>query len=94
MTTVGELIDLLKVYPKDMPITDEQNQEFIHIVNTQFDSVILSTTKPIGTCKRSGGYVYPSVVDGYSAFSPDLDEDLYGFEWLKIKKEKKKKHKK
>ena len=80
MTTVGELIELLSKYPKDFVITDEQNQPFIHIVNGS-DNIILSTTKPIGYCNRSGEYVYPSRVDGYSAFSPELDEDLYNNEW-------------
>lgn len=84
MTTIGQLIELLSKYPKDMPITNEQNQDFIHIVNTIDDSVILSTNKPIGYCNRTGEYVYPSMVDGYSAFSPTLDEDLYGIEWTKF----------
>jgi hypothetical protein len=87
MTTVGKLIELLSAYPKDMVITDEQNQPFIHIVNSH-DSVILSTAKPIGYCNRSGEYVYPSVVDGYSAFSPALDEDLFDVEWTPLESEK------
>jgi hypothetical protein len=81
--TIGKLIELLSKYPSDFEVTNEQNQNFIHIVNTK-DSVILSTTKPIGICKRSGGYVYPSVVDGYDGYSPELDEDLYGIEFKKI----------
>jgi hypothetical protein len=80
MTTVGEIIELLSVYPKDMVINDEQNRAFIHIVNLQ-DSVILSPAKPIGYCNRSGEYVYPSIVDGYSAFCPSFDEDLFDMEW-------------
>jgi hypothetical protein len=83
-TTIGQLIELLSKYPKDMPITNEQNQNFVHIVNTKDDSVILSTNKPIGYCNRSGEYVYPSQVDGYSAFSPELDEDLYDIEWTPL----------
>lgn len=85
-TTVGKLIELLSVYPKDMPITDEQNQSFVHIVNTNDDTVILSTEKPIGICNRSGSYVYPSKVDGYSGYCPELDEDLYMFEYSPINK--------
>ena len=83
-TTIGELIELLSEYPKDMPITNEQNQDFVHIVNTKDDIVILSTNKPIGYCNRSGGYVYPSQVEGYSAFSPELDEALYDIEWTPL----------
>ena len=85
-TTIGQLIELLSKYPKDMPITNEQNQEFIHIVNTKDDNVILSTYKPIGYCNRTGEYVYPSQVEGYSAFSPALDEDLYDLEWTPLDK--------
>lgn len=83
MTSVGKLIELLSNYPKDMVITNEQNQPFIHLVNGK-DNVILSTTKPIGYCNRSGEYVYPSVVEGYSAYSPELDEDLYDMEWTPL----------
>jgi hypothetical protein len=76
MLTVGKLIEMLEMYPKDLRITNEQNCDLIHIVNSS-DSVILSTNKPIGICSRTGGYVYPSVVDGYDGFCPELDEDLY-----------------
>jgi hypothetical protein len=84
MTSVGKLIELLSAYPKDMVITNEQNQPFIHIINRNKENVILSTTKPIGYCNRSGEYVYPSVVEGYSAYSPELDEDLYDIEWTPL----------
>jgi hypothetical protein len=83
MTTVGELIKLLSDYPAHFEITDEQNSPFIHIVNMCGDKVILSTVKPIGLCDRSGEYVYPSVVDGYTAFSPALDEDLFEIEFTR-----------
>jgi hypothetical protein len=53
----------------------------INIGDTNNQSVILSASQPIGICNRSGGYVYPSVVDGYVGFSPELDEDLYEFEF-------------
>ena len=81
--TTGQLIELLNAYPKDFVITNEQNQPFIHMTNGR-DNVILSTTKPIGYCNRSGEYVYPSVVEGYSAYSPELDEDLYDMEWTPL----------
>lgn len=88
-TTVGKLIELLSNYQKDFVITNEQNQPFIHIVNGR-ENVILSTIKPIGICNRTGGYVYPSIVDGYVGFSPELDEDLYEHEFsrdLSVNKE-------
>ena len=84
MTTIGKLIELLSDYNKDSIITNEQNQEFIHIVNKYDGSVILSTTAPIGECNRTGGYVYPSVVSGYAGFCPELNEDLYEYEFTKI----------
>ena len=86
MTTVKQLIELLSKYPQDFAITDEQNRPFIHIINGG-DNVILSTIQPIGICNRSGGYVYPSIVDGYIGFSPELDEDLYEFEFSRNMKE-------
>jgi hypothetical protein len=80
-TTVGKLIELLSDYSKDSLITDEQLNPFIHIVNTNTDNiVILSTKKPIAYCTRTGGYVYPTSVDGYFGFSVELDEDVYEFE--------------
>ena len=80
MTTVKQLIELLSKYPQDFAITDEQNRPFIHIINGG-DNVILSTQQPIGICNRSGGYVYPSIVEGYVGFSPELNEDLYEIEF-------------
>jgi len=78
--TVGKLINVLKVYPKYLGITTEQNQDLIHIVNDD-ERVIISSNKPIGTCNRTDTYVYPSVIDGYTAFCPELDEDLSDCEW-------------
>lgn len=82
--TVKELIEMLSMYNQDQEITDEQNQPFVHIRSTSDGSTILSTTKPIGECNRTGMPVYSSVVDGYKAFSPELDEDLYKFEFTPL----------
>jgi hypothetical protein len=84
MTTVKQLIELLQQYNQDGYITDEQNQPFIHIRSTQNGDTILSTVKPIGECNRTGMKVYPSKVEGYTAFSPELDEDLYKMEFTKL----------
>lgn len=84
MTTVSQLIEMLKKYPEGMSITNEQNESFIHIVNIK-DRLIISTNPPIGYCARSGEYVYPSKIGGYTAFSPEFDEDLYSFEWEPLK---------
>ncbi len=83
-TSVGQLIELLSKYPKDMEITNEQNENFVHINNTK-DSVTLSTQKPIAICSRSGGYVYPTKTDGYYGYSIELDEDVYEMETEPLK---------
>ena len=82
---IKELKEMLNKYPDNMTVTNEQNNDFIHIVNNE-DGVILSTNKPIGYCNRTGEYVYPTTVKGYSAFCPKLDEDLYKCEWTPFDK--------
>jgi len=77
--TVKQLKEFLASAPDDAIVHTEQNLDIVHVVVG--DSVLLSTKKPIGTCNRTGEYVYPSKIEGYSAFSPALDEDLYKFEW-------------
>ena len=79
--TKKQLLELLSSYPDDSFITDEQNRPFIHIVNKANGDIILSATKPIGLCYRSGEYVYPSIVEGYDGFCPEIDEDLYSYEF-------------
>jgi len=83
-TTVGKIIELLSVYPKDFLITNELNEPFIHIVNGK-DNVTLSTKKPIAYCNRSGGYIYPTNTPDYFGYSPELDEDVYEFETTPLK---------
>lgn len=80
--TVGKLKEVIKSMRDDAIVSTEQNQDIINIVAC--DTLILSTTKPIGYCNRSGSNVFPSVVEGYSAFCPKLDEDLYDMEWSKF----------
>ena len=84
MTTKKELIELLSIYSDDSIITNEQLQNFIHIVNLKDGAIILSTVKPIAICNRTSGYIYPSKVDGYFGYSPELDEDVYEFETTKL----------
>ena len=78
--TTGQLIKKLEKYPSDWGVTNEQNEEFVHIINDD-ERVIISTKKPIGTCNRTGTHVYPTEVEGYSAFSPQIDADLINAEW-------------
>lgn len=77
---VKEIIKMLLSYPDDMVVTDEQNQNLKFIGNVG-DTLIVSTANPIGVCNRSDKEVFPSVIDGYSAYSPELDEDLFDMEW-------------
>ena len=80
MITVEELIHKLSIYPKYFRIKTEQNMDFVHIVNTNDNEIILSTTKPIAYCNRTGSYIYPSLVEGYYGFCPELDEDVFEIE--------------
>jgi hypothetical protein len=84
--TIEKLIELLSKYPKNFKVIDEQNRDFIHMINDgdkDNEYLRLSPTKPIGLCNRTGGYVYPSIVPGYIAFCPELDEDLYEIEFTR-----------
>ena len=74
-----------KKWREDAIVTDMYLQDFVHITNNTDGNIRLCTSKPIGRCNRTGEYVYPSNVDGYSAYSPELDEDLYDMEWTKLK---------
>jgi hypothetical protein len=83
MLTVKELKDMLSKYPEDMRITNEQSEDFIHIGNTT-DTLIISVKNPIGTCNRTGGNVFPSLVVGYEGYCPELDEDLCRWEFKQL----------
>ena len=79
MTTVSKLIELLSAYNGDMSVTDFEGQEFVHI--SHFDNagggnIILSTERPIGYCNRSGGYVFPTLVEDYLGVVPQIDENV------------------
>jgi hypothetical protein len=80
MATVKEMIELLKVYPETMEVTNEQNLPFIHVVNRQGESVTLSTKQPIGHCCKCGDYAYKEDVLDYTGVCPSCDENLYDFE--------------
>ena len=84
--TIEKLIELLSTYKKDSLLTNELNEEFVHIINKSDGSVILSTARPIAECKRGEGYVYPTTTPGYFGFSPELGEDVYKFETCKLNK--------
>tara|TARA_R110002012_G_scaffold316846_1_gene532402 strand:- start:305 stop:589 length:285 start_codon:yes stop_codon:yes gene_type:complete len=84
--TIKDLREIInqKGLKEDAIVTDMQLENFVHITSDTEGNIILCTSRPIGRCNRTGEYVYPSVVNGYSAFCPELNEDLYEFEWIKI----------
>lgn len=82
--TVKELKRFLQNCPDDMEIMTEQGEQFIHTVNMNDNTLVLSKHKPIGFCNRTGCYVYPTESNSehdYKAYSPALDEDLFEFEF-------------
>ena len=40
--------------------------------------------KEIGICNRTETFVFHTTTFGYSAYCPELDEDLYDFEWSRF----------
>ena len=84
--TVKDLREIVnsKGLKEDAIVTDMQLQDFVHRTHDTDGNVRLCTSRPIGKCNRTGEYVYPSIVEGYSAYCPELDEDLYSMEWTKI----------
>ncbi len=84
--TVKDLREFInfKGLKEDAFVTDMQLEDFVHISHDKYGNVRLCTSRPIGKCNRTKEYVYPSVVEGYSAYCPELDEDLYDMEWTKI----------
>lgn len=84
--TVKELRKIINSngWKEDAIITDMQLNNFVHITHDTKGNIRLCTSKPIGRCNRTNEYVYPSVVDGYAAFCPELNEDLYEFEFTRI----------
>ena len=73
-----------KGFKDDAIVTDMQLQDFVHITHDTDGNIRFCTSRPIGRCNRTDEYVYPSEVDGYSAYCPELDEDLYDIEWTPI----------
>ena len=54
----------------------------------QMNEKIYDEKDAIGRCARTNTLVYPSEVEGYTAYCPELDEDLYTIEfytWEELK---------
>ena len=73
-----------KGFKEDAIITDEQGRNFEHLTHDTKGNIRLCINRPIGKCNRTGEYVYPSIIEGYSAYCPELDEDLYEMEFTRI----------
>ncbi|MDC7249490.1 MAG: hypothetical protein PQJ49_06215 [Sphaerochaetaceae bacterium] len=84
--TVKDLREMInqKGLKEDAVVTDMQLRDFVHITHDTEGNIRLCTHRPIGRCNRTGEYVYPSEVEGYAAYCPELDEDLYEFEFTRI----------
>jgi len=84
--TVKDLREFInsKGFKEDAIVTNMQLEDFLHMTHDTEGNVLLCTSRPIGRCNRTDEYVYPSVVDGYSAYCPELDEDLFDMEWYKL----------
>jgi len=84
--TVKDLREAInqKGLKEDAVVTDEQLRDIVHITHDTQGNIRLSTTRPIGRCNRCGEYVYPSIVEDYAGYCPELDEDLYEFEFTRI----------
>jgi len=87
--TVKYLIDCLKMYSENANVINHEAQDFVHISSLTNGDVILSTERPIGYCKRSGGYVFVTNVEDYLGVVPELDEnvDLCEIELPNLKEE-------
>ena len=84
MSTKKELVLLFESYSDEAHVVTEQGEDITHLVNLTDGTIVMSSKKPIGVCNRTGGYVYPTVVSGYAGYCPELDEDLFSFEFASI----------
>lgn len=90
MLTVKDLKEFLEDYPEDMRVISESGKDFVHIINNQNSDLLLSTSKPIGNCKKCGDYAYDEIHQGledYNGYCPTCDENLFGFEIIKKENE-------
>ena len=84
--TIKNLRDIInsKGWKEGAIVTNEQLQNFEHITHDKQGNIRLCISRPIGRCNRTDEYVYPSIVKGYAAFCPELNEDLYEHEFYRI----------
>jgi hypothetical protein len=81
--TVKELVFKLAVYPQDAEVMFSDNSEIVHVSGDE-DTVIVSTTLPIGKCAKCGGPAFAELDSKlskkYKGFCPACDENLFSFE--------------
>lgn len=77
--TVRDLKKMIEHANDDAPVILQDGSSIIHVMIS--DTVLLSSEKPIGYCKRCGEYVYPEKeLEEYTAYCPNCDENMYSFE--------------
>lgn len=74
--TIGKLKDTLKNFGDDKIIVNHEGLDFIHLSSFSDGDLIMSVEKPIGYCKRSSGYVFPTSVEDYLGVVPEIDENV------------------
>lgn len=84
MLTVKKLKEILSMHNDDARVILETSEDICHTVNLNDGTLVLSRHKPIGICNRTSGYVYPTNVEGYAGYCPELDEDLYQIEFTPL----------
>ena len=80
MITVKQLIEALSVYNDSSIVRTQDGENIVNIINTNGGDVIVSSLKPLGECNRCNSPVYPTTTEGYMAYCPECDEDLYSIE--------------
>jgi len=78
---VKDLKKIIEHMSDDAIIHTQYNEDIVFMRGS--DTLLLSTERPIGSCNRTGTHVFPTNSPGYAAYSPELDEDLYEFEFTK-----------
>ena len=88
---LSEVIDDLKRIAKDNALKINRMDEFMQAVaildkelRENETDLKIHYNKPIGICNRTKTYVYPTTVKGYAGYCPELDEDLFTFEFSKF----------
>src|SRR5690606_18501340 len=84
MKHVEAVIQALEVMKRKNEIDKRQADTLINRLKKHIKEHEASK-EPIGICNRTKTLVYPTEVDGYSAYCPELNEDLYSFEFTPLK---------